>query len=117
MSKNSRPAANEGTFLQLYLAMQVSGVLAIAGVIIWLTHFYGGYGWYDHNQRFNFHPTFMVIGMVYLAGNSLLIFRVLKTVPKPVVKIIHGSIHVSAFLIALFGSSVVFLNHFEEGKP
>lgn len=115
-NKLKRPTYNENTFLQLFFCMQACGTLMLGCTLIWIMSYYGGFSWSDVNARFNFHPILMLLGMVYLSGNSLLAFRVLRTQPKPLVKIVHAAIHITAFTTALIGSIAVFTNHFETNK-
>lgn len=115
--KDMRPRYNESTFLQLFFATQLTGTLMLAAVLIWTVNYCGGFGWTDYNERFNWHPILMILGLVYFAGNSLLAFRVFKKQPKPLVKIIHASLHILAFFTATFGSLAVFTGHFAENKP
>jgi len=117
MSKSNTSPRNEGTFFALFLVMQMLGTFMLAAILLWIWEYYGGFSWADHDLRFNFHPILMVLGMVYLGGNGILAFRVLKTVPKQMAKIVHASIHISALLFSLIGSIAVFTNHFDTGKP
>lgn len=114
--KDKRPRYNESTFVQLFFSLQAVGTLLVALVLIWTLNYYGSLGWSDHDERFNWHPLLMVLGMVYLCGNSLLIFRFMKQQPKQLVKIVHASIHISAFFISLLGSLAVFTIRFETGR-
>ena len=114
--KDKRPRYKESTFLQLFFSLQAVGTLLLALVLIWILNYCGNLGWSDHDERFNWHPLLLVLGMVYLSGNSLLIFRFMKEQPKQLVKIVHGSIHASAFLISLIGSLAVFTIRFETGR-
>lgn len=115
--KDLRPKYRESTFLKLYLALQICGMMMIGLAIIWIVKYNGGFSWSDIDLRFNFHPILMVLGMIYFSGNSLLAFRVLKDQPKPLVKIVHSALHITAFTTALIGSIAVFTNHFETDKP
>lgn len=114
---NLRRLRAQQQFNSLYILLQLLGGLLILLIFSWLFGYCGGFGWSDANVRFNFHPICMIIGMVYMSGNSILAFRVLRHQPKPMVKLIHGGLHVSAFVISLFGSVAVFSFHLEKEIP
>lgn len=116
-NKTKNSIYDEKKFLQLYFVMQIAGAMMLAITLIWILSFYGGFSWADYKLRFNFHPILMLLGMVYLSGNSLLAFRVLRSQPKPLVKIVHAAIHICAFTTALIGSIAVFTNHILDDKP
>jgi len=111
--KSNKISYKEKTFLQLYFLMQACGTLTLAGTLIWILNYHGGFSWGDIKLRFNYHPILMLLGMVYLSGNSLLAFRVLRAQPKPLVKLVHAAIHIVAFTTASIGSLAVFTNHWE----
>lgn len=111
----SRPTYNESRFMQLYFLMQLFGALTIAGIFIWIMQFYDGLSWSKNKN--NFHYLFMVLGMVYLSGNSLILFRALKTVPKSVVKIVHATVHISALLFSFVGLLGIFIGPLTSGSP
>ena len=55
----------------LYGAAQLSGLAAIVCTVAWLVHFRGGYAWQsDPHLQFSWHPTLMIISMIYLYGNG-----------------------------------------------
>ncbi|KAF6199911.1 hypothetical protein GE061_006209 [Apolygus lucorum] len=53
--------------------------------------------------RFVWHPVVMSIGLVYIFGCSIVVYRVLMCIDKPIKKIMHASIHYVAVALALFG--------------
>jgi cytochrome b-561 len=114
---NFRRLKAQKQFNSLYIVLQVVGGLMIVITLSWIFGYCGGFGWADPSVRFNFHPICMLLGMVYMGGNSILAFRVLRHQPKPMVKLIHGGLHVSAFVISLFGSIAVFSFHLDKNIP
>ncbi|XP_029429319.1 cytochrome b561 [Rhinatrema bivittatum] len=89
---------------------QVLGLAVLAITGAWMTHYRGGFAW-EGSLQFNVHPLCMVIGMVFLCGDALLVYRVFRNETKRVTKIVHGTLHVFAFIIALIGVIAVFDYH------
>ncbi len=51
---------------------QFFGALSVILVAIWMGY-YGGFGWTEEPEKqFHYHPLFMVIGMIFLYGESKL---------------------------------------------
>ncbi|RWS25182.1 glycylpeptide N-tetradecanoyltransferase 2-like protein [Leptotrombidium deliense] len=61
---------------------------------------------------FNYHPFFMIFGMLFLYGNSVIIYRVLPF-KKFTVKLCHGGLNLVSFIFALFALFAVFKSHFD----
>ncbi|KAK7500796.1 hypothetical protein BaRGS_00008040 [Batillaria attramentaria] len=97
-------------FTWLVLASQVLGVLAVVLVAVWMGHFQGGFAW-DATSVFNYHPLFMVIGMVFLYGDGILAYRVFRNDKKLYIKILHAGIHVVALIFGAVGLKAVFDSH------
>ena len=72
---------NAAASMALYVLVgitEVIGILAIIMVIVWMSHFRGGFAWDGSGKEFNYHPIFMILGMVFLYGNGEFIFLELK---------------------------------------
>ena len=55
----------------LYGLAQLSGLMAVISTVAWLVHFRGGYaGQSDPHLQFSWHPTLMILSMIYLYGNG-----------------------------------------------
>lgn len=109
--------ANTRNFLPIFISAQVVGLLAIILVISWTTSYLGGLSWSVPATKFNWHPLLMVIAFVYLYGNSILIYRILRDEPKPKLKLIHAGINGLAFVLALIAQVAVFTFHNDLNIP
>ncbi|XP_028311569.1 transmembrane ascorbate-dependent reductase CYB561 isoform X1 [Gouania willdenowi] len=92
----------------------VSQVLGLASVVltgVWLGQYRGGFAWDASPQEFNLHPLCMVLGLVFLQGDAILVYRVFSNEAKKNVKILHGVIHFFALIISIVGFVAVFDVH------
>ncbi|XP_068775444.1 transmembrane ascorbate-dependent reductase CYB561 isoform X2 [Struthio camelus] len=109
----ARPAGPPG--LSAYVTLsQLLGLTAIAATGAWLGRYRGGVAW-AAALRFNVHPLCMVVGMVFLQGDALLVYRVFRNEAKRSTKVLHALLHGSALLVALVGVVAVFEAHRENG--
>ena len=60
-------------FYIFFALLQVLGNAFIIMIILWASISAGGYGW-NNTAMFNWHPTLMLIGMIYLYGNGKFIY-------------------------------------------
>uniref|UniRef100_A0A8D0TU50 Transmembrane ascorbate-dependent reductase CYB561 n=1 Tax=Sus scrofa TaxID=9823 RepID=A0A8D0TU50_PIG len=89
--------------LPYYVAFsQLLGLTVVAVTGAWLGAYRGGIAW-ESALQFNVHPLCMIIGLVFLQGDALLVYRVFRNEAKRTTKILHGLLHVLAFVIALVG--------------
>ncbi|CAO2645745.1 Transmembrane ascorbate-dependent reductase CYB561 [Lemmus lemmus] len=103
--------------LPYYVAFsQLLGLTVVAVTGAWLGLYRGGVAW-DSSLQFNAHPLCMVIGVIFLQGDALLVYRVFRKEAKRTTKILHGLLHVVAFIIALVGLVAVFDYHRKKGYP
>lgn len=93
---------------------QLLGLTVVATTGAWLGLYRGGIAWASALQ-FNVHPLCMVIGLVFLQGDALLVYRVFRSETKRTTKVLHGLLHVLAFVIALVGLVAVFDYHRKKG--
>uniref|UniRef100_F6XMA2 Transmembrane ascorbate-dependent reductase CYB561 n=1 Tax=Monodelphis domestica TaxID=13616 RepID=F6XMA2_MONDO len=103
--------AHTPTALPYFVALsQVLGLTVVAVTGAWLGLYRGGLAW-EGALQFNVHPLCMVIGMIFLQGDALLVYRVFRNEAKRTTKILHGLLHVFALIIALVGLVAVFEYH------
>ena len=49
---------------------EMLGIICLVLVGIWMSHYRGGFAWDGSGKEFNFHPVFMIFGLVFLYGNG-----------------------------------------------
>ncbi len=72
--------AKKAVMYGIFAATEVVGLLCLILVIVWMEEYYGGYAWDGTTLQFNYHPTFMILGMLLLYGNTILIYRICSPV-------------------------------------
>lgn len=91
---------------------QVFGGLAVLLVTIWMSKFESGFAWNeDPDKEFNYHPTFMIMGMVFLFGEALLVYRVFRNERKKFSKTLHVILHSCVLVFMLMALKAVFDYH------
>lgn len=96
---------------------QILGLTSVVITGVWMGHYRGGYGWDGTSLQFNVHPLCMVIGMVFLYGDAILVYRVFRNEPKRITKILHGAIHLISLIISIVGLIAVFQFHAKSKVP
>ncbi|XP_063816076.1 transmembrane ascorbate-dependent reductase CYB561 [Pseudophryne corroboree] len=105
-----------GSMPYLVAASQILGVAVLAVTGSWLSQYRGGFSW-DGPEQFNVHPICMVLGMVFLCGDALLVYRVFRHETKKATKILHGALHLMALIISVVGIVAVFQFHKKNAIP
>ncbi|XP_077475073.1 transmembrane ascorbate-dependent reductase CYB561 [Stigmatopora argus] len=90
---------------------QVLGLTSVVLTGVWMGHYRGGFGWDGSEREFNLHPLCMVLGLVFLQGDAILVYRVFHQEPKKNVKMLHGIIHLLALIVSIVGMVAVFDYH------
>lgn len=93
------------------------GVASVVLTGVWMGHFRGGFAWDGSAQEFNLHPLCMVLGLVFLQGDAILVYRVFRDEAKKNVKILHGVVHLMALVISIVGLVAVFDFHRSSSIP
>ncbi|XP_072343047.1 transmembrane ascorbate-dependent reductase CYB561 [Scyliorhinus torazame] len=98
-------------------ATQILGLAAVVMTGVWMGYYQGGFAWDGSSLEFNVHPLCMVIGMVFLYGDAILVYRVFKNESKTTVKILHGGIHLISLVATIVGLVSVFGYHSAQNIP
>lgn len=109
--EDSAPRAGRSTFVWLVGVSQIVGLASVVLTGVWMGHFRGGFAWDGSAQEFNLHPLCMVLGLVFLQGDAILVYRIFKDESKRNVKVLHGVIHLLALIISIIGFVAVFDFH------
>lgn len=97
-------------FKPLLVLTEVLGLVLVVLVAVWCGQ--KGFGWTSAPAlEFNWHPLLMVIALIFLNGNAILTFRVLRNNPKPILKYIHGGIQFLTLPLVIIGLVAVFDSH------
>ncbi|XP_045926808.1 transmembrane ascorbate-dependent reductase CYB561 isoform X1 [Micropterus dolomieu] len=107
----SAPRPGRTMFAWLVGASQVLGLASVVLTGVWMGHYRGGFAWDGSAQEFNLHPLCMVLGMVFLQGDAILVYRVFRNEAKRNVKLLHGIIHLLALIMSIIGFVAVFDFH------
>uniref|UniRef100_A0A1B0CGU1 Cytochrome b561 domain-containing protein n=1 Tax=Lutzomyia longipalpis TaxID=7200 RepID=A0A1B0CGU1_LUTLO len=101
-----------GNFRVLYLLTVLIGVVLLTLVGGWIGSHLNGLAWQSNpSVQFNWHPLLMTFGMIFLYGNSILIYRGLRNTRKRTLKITHATLHGVAFVATVIGLKAVFDSH------
>jgi cytochrome b-561 len=105
---------------QFWIVFGVSQVLgvAIVGLVAYWCRLYGEFSWTgDPNLQFYFHPVLMVLGLVFFYGDAIIAYRVLRFLPKPLLKLVHAGLHLCAIICSSVGLAAVLQYHARTNKP
>lgn len=105
------PYSRRSTLPWVVGASQVLGLASVILTGVWMGHYRGGFAWDGSAQEFNLHPLCMVLGLVFLQGDAVLVYRVFRNEPKRNVKLLHGIIHLFALIFSIVGIVAVFDFH------
>ncbi|KAK6740473.1 hypothetical protein RB195_008749 [Necator americanus] len=99
-------------FNVLLVISQALGGLAILLVAIWMGGYEDGFSWTEDPEReFHYHPTFMVMGMVFLYGESMLVYRVFRNERKKFSKTLHVCLHSMVLVFMIIALKAVWDSH------
>ncbi|KER30594.1 hypothetical protein T265_02950 [Opisthorchis viverrini] len=85
------------------ISLQVFGLLCVILAGVRGEVYNNGFDWNDSRKVINFHILFMVLGFVFLYGDSILIYRIFRDKPKKSLKIAHAVLLLLSLLFAAIG--------------
>jgi len=113
--------ASHRLFTTLFGISQCLGGMCVLLVAIWMGAYQGGFAWNESPDRqFNYHPTFMIIGMLFIYGEAILVYRVFRHERKRFSKLLHLTLHSMSFIFFVVALRAVWESHDlhrdQEGK-
>ncbi|KAL5971501.1 hypothetical protein TSMEX_000732 [Taenia solium] len=63
-------ASKKRCLIPIAVIAQIFGIAAVIMCAVWLGYYYGGFDWRDPALVFNYHPVFMVLGMIFFFGDG-----------------------------------------------
>jgi len=97
---------------------QFFGALSVILIAIWMGTYDGGFGWQEKpQQEFHYHPLFMTIGMIFLYGEAILVYRVFRHERKAITKTAHVVMHSCVFVFFVVALKAVFDSHNLRSPP
>lgn len=111
---------NQKTLIWWCATAMTLGFIAFLMILAWCIRYNGGYDWKNPRYiigTFNFHATFQILAFVVIAGTSMISHRLLRTVNKLYVKILHATLNIIAFIFIIVGVTGVFWYHDAHGIP
>uniref|UniRef100_A0A2K6WJL5 Cytochrome b561 domain-containing protein n=1 Tax=Onchocerca volvulus TaxID=6282 RepID=A0A2K6WJL5_ONCVO len=105
-------------FNVILAASQILGIFAIFLVALWMAGFNGGF---SAGLQFHYHPTFMVMGLIFLAGDGILAYRVFRHERKRFCKLLHLTLQTIVLIFVTVALKAVFDSHNnnkdDKGQP
>ncbi|XP_062550114.1 transmembrane ascorbate-dependent reductase CYB561-like [Armigeres subalbatus] len=93
----------------LYWITQLVGISSITMTGYWILMYRSGVAWSSQPDiQFNWHSLLMTIGLIYLYGNSILVYRGFRSIRKQSLKLTHAAIHALALVCAAIAQVAVY---------
>ncbi|TKR64622.1 hypothetical protein L596_025120 [Steinernema carpocapsae] len=92
---------------------QVCGAAALLSVAAWMGGFSeGGFAWSENPDiEFHYHPTFMTMGLIFIYGESIIVYRVFRNERKRFTKLLHLTLHSMALIFMGVALKAVWDSH------
>ncbi|KAG9457337.1 hypothetical protein H6P81_001845 [Aristolochia fimbriata] len=94
------------------------GVVAAILMLVWLLHFREGIDLDSDlpDRVFNVHPFLMYLGFIFLAGEAMIAYKMVKAERK-IQKMVHMLLHLIALVLGIVGVYAAFKFHDESQIP
>ncbi|XP_072042582.1 transmembrane ascorbate-dependent reductase CYB561-like [Amphiura filiformis] len=101
------------SFVILVGLAELAGLAGMGLTITWMIKYLGGFGWDGFAKQFNVHPLMMTVGMIFINGNALMLYRVTLSLnlPRIIVKFCHLGLQLLAAGCGSIGLAAVFGYH------
>ncbi|XP_037646193.1 cytochrome b reductase 1 [Sebastes umbrosus] len=95
------------------IAAATVGIIAVIFVCRWAVQYRGGFAWDGGQAEFNWHPLLMVVGLIFVQGIAIIVYRLPWTwhYSKLLMKCIHAGLHILTFILAVISLVAVFDFH------
>lgn len=118
MEEIGSTSRNLVNFRLVYIISQLVGIVVVILMICWIGIHLGGLAWTSNPAvQFNWHPLLMTLGMIFLYGNSILVYRGFRYARKRPLKLTHAGLHAGAFLFTVIALIAVFDSHNLNNPP
>ncbi|VDD82049.1 unnamed protein product [Mesocestoides corti] len=108
---DSEETSKTKAIIPLIVIAQIFGLAAVVTCIIWMGYYNDGFDWADSACVFNYHPVFMVLGLIFCFGDAMLIYRVFRFLPKLPLKAVHAVLMLLSLLFSVVGLKSAFDSH------
>lgn len=99
-------------FWAMFGVAEIFGVIIVALMCYWTAITRGGFAWQENpGKQFNWHPLLMTVGLIYLYGNGMLLYRVFRNGKKKNLKILHATVMIGSFVCMTVGLKAAFDSH------
>ncbi|XP_078084499.1 plasma membrane ascorbate-dependent reductase CYBRD1 [Mustelus asterias] len=106
-------------FVVFLVAAAFLGSLSVVLVLFWVLHWKGGLAWDQGLLEFNWHPVLSVIGLIFISGFGVIIYRLPWTWnrSKTLMKYIHAGLNIVTFVLLVISLVAVFDFHNSKKIP
>jgi len=106
-------------FYTIWVFSVAVGVVVV--VMVGLVVGRNGFDWTatkdNADALFAYHPLFMSIGLIFLTGQGIILYRVFPHARKGLIKTVHALTHAATFILMVFALRAVFHSHTLQDKP
>jgi len=105
------------TFWATFGAAELTGAILVILMGYWTGVTRGGFAWQeDSKKQFNWHPLLITLGLIFLYGNGMMLYRVFRDGKKKTLKLLHAAIMMASFIFMVVALKAAFDSH-DYNKP